>query len=44
MITNKEMINHGCGIISIPDDKIKSFYGLLIKFYELNDIKIVLIV
>lgn len=44
MIANKEMINHYCGIISMLYDKIKSFYGLLIKFYELNDIKIVLIV
>ena len=39
MIANKEMINHGCGIISIPDDKIKSFYELLISFYETNDMK-----
>ena len=39
MIANKEMINHGCGIISIPDDKIKPFYELLIKFYEMNDMK-----
>ena len=34
LIANKEMIINGCGIISIPDDKIKIFYELLIKFYE----------
>ena len=39
MIANKEMINYGCGIISIPDDKIKPFYKLLITFYETNDMK-----
>ena len=39
MIANKEMIKHGCGIISIPEEKIKSFYELLISFYEMNDIK-----
>ena len=39
MVANKEMINHSCGIISIPDDKIKPFYELLIQFYEINDMK-----
>lgn len=39
MISNKEMINHGCGIISIPNEKIKSFYDLLIKFYETNNME-----
>ena len=39
MIANKEMIRHGCGIISIPNEKIKSFYDLLIRFYETNDMK-----
>lgn len=39
MIANKEMIKHGCGIISIPEEKIKSFYELLISFYETNDMK-----
>ncbi len=39
MISNKEMINHGCGIISIPSEKIKSFYDLLIKFYETNNME-----
>lgn len=31
------MIKHGCGIISIPEEEIKSFYELLIRFYETND-------
>lgn len=39
MMANKEMIRHGCGIISIPNEKIKSFYDLLIRFYETNDMK-----
>lgn len=37
MIANKEMISGGAGIISIPTEKIKSFYELLIEFYETND-------
>ena len=37
MMANKEMILGGCGIISIPDSQIKTFYELLIKFYETND-------
>lgn len=36
MIANKEMIINGCGIISIPNEKIKLFYELLIEFYETN--------
>lgn len=39
MIANKEMISHGCGIISVPNEKIKSFYELLIGFYETNNIE-----
>lgn len=39
MMANKEMIKHGCGIISIPNEKIKPFYDLLIRFYETNDMK-----
>ena len=39
MLANKEMIKNGSGIISIPDDKIKIFYQLLIDFYENNDMK-----
>lgn len=37
MIANKEMIKNGCGIISVPNEKIKPFYDLLIEFYETND-------
>jgi hypothetical protein len=39
MIANKEMIKNGCGIISIPNEKIKPFYDLLIGFYETNDME-----
>ena len=39
MIANKEMIVNGCGIISIPNEHIKTFYELLIKFYETNDME-----
>ena len=39
MIANKEMIVNGCGIISIPNEHIKKFYELLIKFYETNDME-----
>jgi len=39
MMANKEMIKNGCGIISVPNEKIKPFYDLLIEFYETNDIK-----
>lgn len=38
MIANKEMIQNGAGIISVPKDKIKDFYDLLINFYETNSI------
>ena len=34
MMANKEMIKNGCGIISVPNEKIKPFYDLLIRFYE----------
>ena len=37
LIANKEMIENGCGVISIPTEKIKRFYELLISFYETND-------
>jgi len=37
IIANKEMISDGCGIISIPSEKIKKFYELLIRFYETNE-------
>ena len=39
MIANKEMIVNGCGVISIPNEKIKSFYELLINFYETNNME-----
>lgn len=39
MIANKEMIVNGCGIISIPNEHIKTFYELLIRFYETNDME-----
>lgn len=39
MIANKEMITNGVGIISVPNEHIKTFYKLLIEFYETNDIK-----
>lgn len=39
MIANKEMIENGCGVISIPNEKIKPFYELLIRFYETNDME-----
>ena len=28
-----------CGIISIPNEKIKPFYDLLIKFYKTNNME-----
>jgi hypothetical protein len=37
MISNKEMISSGCGVISIPNEKIKHFGALLTRFYETND-------
>lgn len=33
------MIVNGCGVISIPDNLKKTFYELLIKFYETNYMK-----
>lgn len=39
MLANKEMIRNGCGIISIPNEKIKTFYELLITFYETNNME-----
>ena len=37
LLANKEMILNGCGIISIPNECIKEFSGLLIDFYETNN-------
>lgn len=39
MIANKEMIMNGAGVISIPNEKIKLFYELLISFYETNNME-----
>lgn len=39
MTANKEMIFNGVGIMSIPDEYTKSFYELLIKFYETNEME-----
>ncbi len=37
LISNKEMIRCGQGIISIPVDKIGEYFTRLIKYYESND-------
>lgn len=37
LYANHIMIKNGCGIISIPEDKIVDFQMLLVKFYETND-------
>ena len=37
LIANKIMIENGCGIISIPIDKQKEFFELLIEYYETNN-------
>jgi len=39
LITNKEMIKYGQGIISIPVEKIGGYFTKLIKYYETNNIK-----
>lgn len=39
IIANKEMIINGSGVISVPIKKIKSFYELLITFYETNNME-----
>ncbi len=39
LITNKEMIKYGQGIISIPVEKIGEYFTKLIKYYETNNIK-----
>lgn len=33
------MIKHDYGVISIPNEKIKEFYELLIIFYETNNME-----
>lgn len=37
LVSNKEMIRCGQGIISIPVDKIGEYFTRLIKYYETND-------
>jgi prophage maintenance system killer protein len=37
LVTNKEMIRLGQGILSVPVEKIGEYFSVLIKFYETND-------
>jgi len=37
LFANKIMIDNGCGIITIDQDNQKTFYELLIKYYESKD-------
>ena len=37
LVTNKEMIKNGLGIISVPVKKIGEYFIKLIKYYETND-------
>lgn len=37
LYANHIMIQNGCGIISIPEDKIVEFKTLLVDFYETNE-------
>ena len=37
LITNKEMIKYGQGIISVPVDKIGEYFTKLIHYYETNN-------
>ena len=37
LVTNKEMIRIGQGILSVPVEKIGEYFSVLIKFYETND-------
>lgn len=34
---NKIMIQNGCGIIKVPDNKLQEFTTLLSEFYSSND-------
>ena len=34
---NKIMIENGCGIIKVPDNKLESFTTLLSEFYSTNN-------
>ena len=37
LVTNKEMIRYGQGIIAVPVEKIGEYFVLLINYYETND-------
>ena len=37
LVTNKEMIKNGLGIISVPVEKIGEYFIKLIKYYETDD-------
>ena len=37
LYANHIMIKNGCGIISIPEDKIVEFQTMLVDFYETNN-------
>lgn len=39
LFANRIMIDHGCGIITIAQDKQPTFYEKLSKFYESGDMK-----
>ena len=39
LVANKEMINNGMGIISVPVEKIGEYFNKLIYYYESNDAK-----
>ena len=39
LYANHIMIQNGCGIISIPEDKIVEFKTLLVDFYETNEME-----
>lgn len=34
MIANKVLINHGCGILSVPQEHLEEFFTLLVSYYE----------
>ena len=37
LVANKEMIKNGQGLIAIPVEKISTYFGYLIEYYETND-------
>lgn len=34
MVANKILISHGCGILSVPQEKLERFFTLLVEYYE----------